>query len=259
MCQPFHVVISIAKLQQIFHICKPANKWANHANKKAINRHTKSAGLHVTCPAPLWLCKAVLVSTSNAEPTPKYIAHPWRVPVYTQHKHLSLHCFEQGFEFADSKGVKTCVNKRYSICYAFSILGKDVQSYEKKCTFANLHEEKLHSYAFLVLGCVPKLQKYYDICMSTIGVYVCFCLIIFIVFWLIFGNCWLKYPISLQNLTFSHFSPLQICKSQKFFVSLWSISYNPIMALPINIETLLHKQRIESNRIEFKKGWNPDD
>lgn len=29
------------------------------------------------------------------------------------------------------------------------------------------------------------------------------------------------------------------------------------MALPINIETLLHKQRIESNRIEFKKGWNP--
>ena len=29
------------------------------------------------------------------------------------------------------------------------------------------------------------------------------------------------------------------------------------MALPINIETLLRKQRIESNRIEFKKGWNP--
>lgn len=29
------------------------------------------------------------------------------------------------------------------------------------------------------------------------------------------------------------------------------------MALPINIEDLLHKQRVESNRIEFKKGWNP--
>ena len=30
------------------------------------------------------------------------------------------------------------------------------------------------------------------------------------------------------------------------------------MALPINIEDLLRKQKIESNRIEFKKGWNPD-
>lgn len=30
------------------------------------------------------------------------------------------------------------------------------------------------------------------------------------------------------------------------------------MALPIDIEDLLKKQRIESNRIEFKKGWNPD-
>lgn len=29
------------------------------------------------------------------------------------------------------------------------------------------------------------------------------------------------------------------------------------MALPINIEDLLNKQRIESNRIEFKRGWNP--
>lgn len=29
------------------------------------------------------------------------------------------------------------------------------------------------------------------------------------------------------------------------------------MALPINIEDLLNKQKIESNRIEFKKGWNP--
>lgn len=29
------------------------------------------------------------------------------------------------------------------------------------------------------------------------------------------------------------------------------------MALAINIEDLLRKQRIESNRIEFKKGWNP--
>ncbi|MBE6312853.1 MAG: transcriptional regulator [Bacteroidales bacterium] len=29
------------------------------------------------------------------------------------------------------------------------------------------------------------------------------------------------------------------------------------MALPINIEDLLKKNRIESDRIEFKKGWNP--
>jgi ATP-dependent DNA helicase RecG len=29
------------------------------------------------------------------------------------------------------------------------------------------------------------------------------------------------------------------------------------MALAINIEALLNKQKIESNRIEFKKGWNP--
>lgn len=30
------------------------------------------------------------------------------------------------------------------------------------------------------------------------------------------------------------------------------------MALPINIEDLLNKRKIESNRIEFKSGWNPD-
>ena len=30
-----------------------------------------------------------------------------------QHENLSLHCLEQGFEFADSKGVKTSVNKRF--------------------------------------------------------------------------------------------------------------------------------------------------
>ena len=29
------------------------------------------------------------------------------------------------------------------------------------------------------------------------------------------------------------------------------------MALPINIEDLLNKSRVESDRIEFKKGWNP--
>ena len=32
---------------------------------------------------------------------------------------------------------------------------------------------------------------------------------------------------------------------------------NKDMALAINIEDLLNKQKIESNRIEFKKGWNP--
>jgi len=31
------------------------------------------------------------------------------------------------------------------------------------------------------------------------------------------------------------------------------------MALPINIEDLLNKRKIEGNRIEFKKGWNPVD
>lgn len=30
------------------------------------------------------------------------------------------------------------------------------------------------------------------------------------------------------------------------------------MALPINITDLLNKQKIESNRIKFKKGWNPE-
>ncbi len=30
------------------------------------------------------------------------------------------------------------------------------------------------------------------------------------------------------------------------------------MALPINIDDLLNKRKVESNRIEFKKGWNPD-
>lgn len=30
------------------------------------------------------------------------------------------------------------------------------------------------------------------------------------------------------------------------------------MALPINITDLLNKQKIESNRIVFKKGWNPE-
>lgn len=29
------------------------------------------------------------------------------------------------------------------------------------------------------------------------------------------------------------------------------------MALAININYLLNKQKIESNRIEFKSGWNP--
>ncbi|MBB6275460.1 RNA-binding domain-containing protein [Porphyromonas circumdentaria] len=29
------------------------------------------------------------------------------------------------------------------------------------------------------------------------------------------------------------------------------------MALPINIEDLLNKRKVESNRIEFKEGWNP--
>lgn len=31
------------------------------------------------------------------------------------------------------------------------------------------------------------------------------------------------------------------------------------MAIPINIEDLLNKRKVESNRIEFKEGWNPID
>ena len=31
------------------------------------------------------------------------------------------------------------------------------------------------------------------------------------------------------------------------------------MALPINLENLINKKTIESERIEFKKGWNPDE
>ena len=31
------------------------------------------------------------------------------------------------------------------------------------------------------------------------------------------------------------------------------------MALPINIEDLLNKRKVEGSRIEFKKGWNPVD
>lgn len=30
------------------------------------------------------------------------------------------------------------------------------------------------------------------------------------------------------------------------------------MAIPVNIEDLLYKRKIESTRIEFKTGWNPD-
>ena len=30
------------------------------------------------------------------------------------------------------------------------------------------------------------------------------------------------------------------------------------MALPINVDDLLRQRKVESNRIEFKKGWNPD-
>ena len=31
------------------------------------------------------------------------------------------------------------------------------------------------------------------------------------------------------------------------------------MALPVNIEDLLNKRKVEGSRIEFKSGWNPDD
>ncbi|MES2732294.1 MAG: hypothetical protein V4714_11110 [Bacteroidota bacterium] len=30
------------------------------------------------------------------------------------------------------------------------------------------------------------------------------------------------------------------------------------MSLPINLESLLHSCTVESDRIEFKEGWNPD-
>ena len=31
------------------------------------------------------------------------------------------------------------------------------------------------------------------------------------------------------------------------------------MELEISVEDLLNKRRVESDRIEFKAGWNPDD
>ena len=31
-----------------------------------------------------------------------------------------------------------------------------------------------------------------------------------------------------------------------------------IMALPIQIDNLIHRRTVESTRIEFKKGFNPD-
>ena len=31
------------------------------------------------------------------------------------------------------------------------------------------------------------------------------------------------------------------------------------MELEISVEDLLNKRKIESDRIEFKAGWNPDD
>lgn len=31
------------------------------------------------------------------------------------------------------------------------------------------------------------------------------------------------------------------------------------MALPINIDDLIHLRTVESERIEFKEGWNPED
>jgi len=49
----------------------------------------------------------------------------------------------------------------------------------------------------------------------------------------------------------------------KFSYYLWTgkielITINP-MALPINIEELLHGNTVEWDRIELKKGWNPED
>lgn len=38
----------------------------------------------------------------------------------------------------------------------------------------------------------------------------------------------------------------------------WHTKKIKTMALPINIEDLLNKRKVESNRIEFKASWNPD-
>lgn len=38
----------------------------------------------------------------------------------------------------------------------------------------------------------------------------------------------------------------------------WHTKKIKLMALPINIEDLLNKRKVESNRIEFKASWNPD-
>lgn len=31
------------------------------------------------------------------------------------------------------------------------------------------------------------------------------------------------------------------------------------MALPVNIDELLHGRVVETERLEFKEGWNPED
>ena len=31
------------------------------------------------------------------------------------------------------------------------------------------------------------------------------------------------------------------------------------MAIPVNVEDLINQRIVESNRIEFKKSWNPND
>ena len=56
------------------------------------------------------------------------------------------------------------------------------------------------------------------------------------------------YVLILKVLDISYFEIRKI---------LTDLQSNFYMALPINIEDLLNKQRIESNRIEFKEGWNP--
>lgn len=35
-------------------------------------------------------------------------------------------------------------------------------------------------------------------------------------------------------------------------------SKNYFMTLPVNIEDVLHARTVESERVEFKQGWNPE-
>ena len=89
--------------------------------------HTQKAQDSVNCYLSCDLVAFALpyyVSTSNTEAyAKKYIVHPKRARLYTQRRHLLLHCFERNIESLRSfQVVKTSVNKRLLVCTHFFTL-----------------------------------------------------------------------------------------------------------------------------------------